>query len=347
MIDGILSTSCLNDTSRMIFQNQKTTILINLGRNEEALELVEGILSIPSLNDTSRVIFQTKKQCILSELKRKNELPFEEQLNIQKLFQNNTSNSSMNELFTRIYCDDIGLDELVRTTLVSFDQILLSIVYYEKHNKKQGIQFINQRKQGFEEKQLKILNVLKERLSSKKTIFDCGLYGELLNCNIDLDLAMQIEKKKKESGISVKPIVVAETPTSIKKSSTKQATVKTQPKIVAIEGTRFMRNSSKSSKNIKPKKEEIMKKILIKDIFAYEIMRIGSQVYVEMQGQNEKRVKDATRAWDILETLSNKPITDSGALNKMIHLTYRLQYAPVYVQPVDEEKSAARIKQYK
>ncbi len=332
LTEEILSNFNLDFKTKMIAKTNQITALINLNRNEEALKLIEEILSNPNLDFKNRMIFQQQKRIILDKLKTFN--ISDEEMSIVSI------------LLTKIYCDAISLEELEKENISLFNRIILLVAYYEKHNKKQGIQFINQRKQEVEEKdQVKVLNMLKERLSSKKTMFDCGLYREILNCGIDWNLVTQIEKKKKENA-TIKLPVVTSNPVVLNIPA-KEKSVRTSPsKMIMVEGKKESRVASESPHM--PKVKNIQEKqILIKDIFPDEIMKMGSQVYVGMQSKDRKRYKDVIQAWNILENLSNKQITDTDALNTMISLTYRLQYEPVFMQPVDEENIAMRIKQYK
>ncbi len=330
----------------MIAKNNKVTALLNLGRNEDALEIIEEVLLLPNLNSKERMILVSQRKIILKNMKKIN---VNNDGNIEKKVPNLSANENKEKsitcsLLTRLYCSDINIEELEQENINFFDKVILSAAYYEKHNKSQGIQYINKRKQEVEEEnQIKVLNMLKERLISKKTMVDWGFYLKILDCVIDWDLAIQIEKSSQKSKVEGK--ITAVKRNSIVKAPVKKETCKSS-KMIVVEGKKQSRVTGKSS--YVPKVKNVQEKvILIKDIFQNEIMIMGSHVYVGMQSQDIERCKRAMKAWDVLESISNKPITDINALNQMIDLTYRLQYDPIFMKPLTEEKVAMRIKQYK
>ena len=92
--------------------------------------------------------------------------------------------------------------------------------------------------------------------------------------------------------------------------------IKKEKKIVEVTGKRVSRYDNVNSK---PTPINVVEnKVLIKDVFGYELLEVQKYLYVRMQLANT-RVK-AIKAWDNLETLMEKDINDKKSLDKIIKI---------------------------
>ena len=213
---------------------------------------------------------------------------------------------------TEVYADAITLEELKNKNIDGFKKNILLIAYYEKHNQQVGLNFIKQlKKEEQEPANIKTLNILEQRFKSKKNnYFDVNVYGNVLQRRVDLTLASTLEKKE-ETGV----IVHKEKEYVIPKKEEKKE--KKEKKILEISGNRV--NNRYNTINDKPTPINVINnKVLIKDVFGYEIIEIQKYLYVRMQ-LADTRVK-AIRAWDNLEVLANRDINDKASLEKIIKL---------------------------
>ena len=156
-------------------------------------------------------------------------------------------------------------------------------------------------------------NKLFNKLSNKKNkLFDVSTYCDLLKCNINSNECKNISKKDNiENGGKVMEKTI-----EIKK----EKNLVKENKIISVQGKKVNTkgNTKENIQNNIANTSKSVKTILIKDVFNDELTEIGKYIYAQMS--NEKRRKDAIKAWDNLEDLSYKKITNKEAVQKMVHL---------------------------
>ena len=81
---------------------------------------------------------------------------------------------------------------------------------------------------------------------------------------------------------------------------------------------------------------------MIKDVLSKEVNQLGMHLYVMMQ--NPKRKKDAIRAWDNLENIINKPITDKVALEKIINILTNIGNEHPEIVEIDNKRMMKLLK---
>ncbi len=110
---------------------------------------------------------------------------------------------------------------------------------------------------------------------------------------------------------------------------------------VEIIGTRV---NNRFDNNTKIEKNEVKKEkvVLIKDVLSKEVNQLGMHLYVMMQ--NPKRKKDAIRAWDNLENIINKPITDKVALEKIINILTNIGNEHPEIVEIDNKRMMKLLK---
>ncbi len=230
------------------------------------------------------------------------------------IFTENTKNN----ILTKIYFNDIVIEELNNLSMDLWEKLVLRIAYYEKHCKKRGLQLIKQAILQMEltQEQKMILNKLRERLSSKKMIFfDCGLYCDILNCSIN---GQYMPNSIKEKNLSENTTVGKESKqvSFIKKEEPPKK--ENKPKMIGQEGRSRNRYNTNIENNFKPKGKQKKQVLFIKDVFAKELLEIKKYVYWEMNWGTNRL--GATRIWDTLEFLEEKDVKDEVAYNKMLRI---------------------------
>lgn len=225
------------------------------------------------------------------------------------------------EILTRIYNNDITKELIEQCGFNKYMKTIFLIAYYEKYNKKAGIQFIKEQKKSTTDKYLlKVLNKLYDRLISKKTLFDINLYSRLTNCEINFNEVTSKKEIEQEKSIVESNLVKK---CDNMKIQTSLKSEKKESKIISVQGKKIDRRTSTTNNqiisNVQQKPAKNKTAILIKDIFEPELVEIGKYIYVQM---NSRRQKDAVKAWDRLENLSYQPITNKEAVEKMIHLIH-------------------------
>lgn len=76
--------------------------------------------------------------------------------------------------------------------------------------------------------------------------------------------------------------------------------------------------------------------VLIKDVLGNEINKLAMHIYILMQSSDNK--KDAIRAWDNLENISYKPVTDKKALEKIINILIKVSNSNPEIVMADNKK---------
>ena len=348
--------------------SQKISILMKQGKLKEALE----ICNYNQYKDN--LVIQNKKLRILHHLKPDDFDVQMDYLKNKKIIKNlvewkielfkdlpnlNDISFQSTQLLTRIYCDDISLEELELLSIDAWEHLILLIAYHEKHNSSSALRLVKEHISQYknDNEKRKIMNRLKERLSSKKIkIFDVNFYCTILHSHIDFDLAETIMNSKKESNqnsdnhknVSVVNVPVQQftADSKIKASSTKVAS-----NIIEVSGIKNNRYST--TKNTTPVSHVEgnlqTSDVLLKDIFSEDILEIGCFLYCEMQ--KEETRSNAIHAWDILESMSMKSAYDVNAMKCMINLLKRLKGDTSMISPVaislDDKKAEILQKKYK
>ena len=254
---------------------------------------------------------------------------------IQYNIKTNDINKDLTVLLTNIYYGTISKEEIENSNINPWEKSILLISYYEKNNKKMGITYLKKLKTEYKEikEKLKIINILYERLNSRKTrIYDISIYSKLLNCTINNSYIKKVEE-------NVDNQIVEKVNTNSEKLIIKESNVTekklSQPKqIYTTNGTKYNRHNrdiqEKDKKEIEKNKELIIKKVYIKDIFPNEVIEIGKYLYIEMN--NSKNQQNAIKAWDNFECLINKTTDDVQAMNRMIRILKRFQTEKILSQ---------------
>lgn len=76
--------------------------------------------------------------------------------------------------------------------------------------------------------------------------------------------------------------------------------------------------------------------LLIKDVLTREINELGMYIYILMQQPDNK--KNAIKAWDNLENIAYKPITDKKALERIINILIKISSKNPEIVIVDNKK---------
>ena len=295
------------------------------------------------------------------------------------------------EVLTRIYADDISIEEIEKATLSDWQRTMLIIAYYDKNNRKLGLEQAKQAKKDYADSpnKLKAINVILENLKSKKAkVFSAEYYTKVLDVTVDFDLALKISEEKKKLEEKEKaeatPIVETKEVTSVRVEEVKKVKEESKKIVIGGNGTTTNRFTSKGSTPVVNNNgshnihEE--KVILIKDVFDEEITELRKYIYSLMQDdsyfkdandnwlkmrdiackyitkkshltdkENETLTKGFNsmkedydyykkliKAWDILESLIERPITDKNALQRLLSILQKLE--SVQYLKIDKEK---------
>ena len=256
------------------------------------------------------------------------------------------NNMLLTKLLSNIYYGSVCEDEIVESNITDWEKSLLLISYYEKNNRKKGLSYIKMLKKDYSnnKEKLKILNLLYERLNSKKMhVFDAILYSDYLNCTVNINLAKtKTIPKVEEIKIDSKPSVVAKVPDARKKSIYKPQ------QITTVKNCRYNRYNNPNSCNgskIDNVTETIVKNKKIKDIFPREILVIGAYIYVEMNSINNQR--RAIMAWDNFECLIEKSSNDTHAMGRIVAIIQKFKSAGILDSNVVVEEDKILKKKHK
>lgn len=273
-----------------VIQSQKITILQKQNKIDESLEICHRF---------SEDKYRKKKKVIINS-----------ENCINNVFITKKNEPLVSTLLTNIYINNISEEEIQNSDLSDYEKTILLIAYYEKINKKKGINIIKLKKKNTKNIiEVKNYNMLLEKLSRKKnSIFDIMIYKDILKCSINFEKISNsfIEETK------IKEIKTSEPKVEVSKNKTDEKYITMSGKVV---NNRNIEKMDEKEKSTKTKESEPQ---LIKDIFKNEIISIGKQIYVELY--NPERQKDALKAWDILEQIANSSINDKKNLKKMLRI---------------------------
>jgi len=189
-----------------------------------------------------------------------------------------------------------------------------------------------------EKEKIKILNILLERLMSNKIIiFDIDTYRKYLKCELNFKLSSELFEKMKEENSVIEPVKKIENVGIITRKE-----VKEMKKDITSKNNLKIVNQQSSSNTIaveskkKIVKEKINRPITIRNVFEKEVLQIGAHLYLKMQ--NSESRKTAVEAWDNLQLLIEKPISDEEALNKILNIFEAIKDDNRFNIKVDEKR---------
>lgn len=290
-----------------------------------AMNDIEEIKKIMSNND-----YRIDEVCqrIVSKIKKED---------LIKVDNNENYNDEISTLLTRIYLDDITKEEITNSDIGYFEQSILTLAYYEKHNPKLGLDLIKKidKIDSLPNNYRKAYNTIKQRLLAKKNkIFDVTIYSKLLDTNINSKLAMEHKKKEmtkpKKSEIVVTKKAVIKEPIVEKKKYIKVV----DNKMVSVVGNRVNSrfNNTTNNKTVNMQKHTV----LIKDVLSTELNEIGRYLYVMMQLPESR--KNAIKAWDNLENMAYKPISDKETLRRLLNIILKVSVEHPEIVYADSRK---------
>ena len=301
-------------------QSQKITILMKQNKMDEALEICDRFPENEPIQSQKTAILLKQDKIDESleichrfsedEYRKKKKAIINSENCINNVFITKKNEPLVSTLLTNIYINNISEEEIQNSDLSDYEKTILLIAYYEKINKKKGINIIKLKKKNTKNIiEVKNYNMLLEKLSRKKnSIFDIMIYKDILKCSINFEKISNsfIEETK------IKEIKTSEPKVEVSKNKTDEKYITMSGKVV---NNRNIEKMDEKEKSTKTKESEPQ---LIKDIFKNEIISIGKQIYVELY--NPERQKDALKAWDILEQIANSSINDKKNLKKMLRI---------------------------
>ena len=326
-------------------------ILMHLDKLDEALEYANNhqFDDISYIRSRVKLLFKCNLKAEALEL-CKNPKYAEDEVIMDmrlKLEENETKETNIKEtniydeisdVLTRIYSGSITIDEIKQTDIAAFEKSVLLVAYYEKNNIKEGINFIKKLRKidKLEEKQKKTYNILFNRLNKSK-YFDVTTYSSILNRYVNFLKIDELNSTKEESSVSqLKPEVELKEETILpnKKIIEPKKIKQDNSKMVEVVGTRVNSrySNTNSSNNVNSQKHTI----LIKDVLSNELNEIGKYLYVMMQLPDSR--KNAIKAWDNLENMAYKPITDKETLRKLINIILKVSVEHPEIVDADSRK---------
>ena len=322
-------------------------ILMQLNRYEEALEYA-------NLHKTDTIKYMRVRAKLLAALDKKDELleikndpkyALDEVITraYRKVFPGKKIVDEGSVLLTKIYADKVTKEEIKESNLDFYTQSLLLLAYYEKHNPKLGIELIKKNnKNDISDKYVKVYNTILQRLVNKKSkIFDITIYANLLNRSVDFNLVSELnDLVEEESNSVIERNDIMNIKEELKNREIEKETmihnskrVKAYIEIIGNKvNSRFDTTTNKSEMKVE-KKEKVL---LIKDVLASEVNELGQYIYVLMQEVDTK--KNAIKAWDNLENIIYKPVTDKKALEKIINILIKISNSNPEIVSVDNKK---------
>ena len=187
-----------------VIQSQKITILQKQNKIDESLEICHRF---------SEDKYRKKKKVIINS-----------ENCINNVFITKKNEPLVSTLLTNIYINNISEEEIQNSDLSDYEKTILLIAYYEKINKKKGINIIKLKKKNTKNIiEVKNYNMLLEKLSRKKnSIFDIMIYKDILKCSINFEKISNsfIEETK------IKEIKTSEPKVEVSKNKTDKKSVK-------------------------------------------------------------------------------------------------------------------------
>ncbi|MBE6147195.1 MAG: hypothetical protein E7168_02545 [Firmicutes bacterium] len=324
----ICSQDCYE--KNMYIQSERIKILVQMDRIGAAFKLCDKYA--PKSGKIKKLRYKLIRLC------QNTDYYFED-------VKNSNTTELVSNLLTRIYCDDLSLEELEsrQEELLEWQYFILKVAYYEKKNKKNGLLFIKENKDNFKDTdQQKKINLLLERLKNNKglMLFDTAVYCDILKCSFDFQLQQAILESQKELSLKEeekvieRKIVEPKNEEIIKQKEKVEVTPKRvvhnlelndKSKYIIYSGVNLNQTLPKHKKNVVKEKEPEKEKVVsIGSVYQAEIEEIRKILYLEMRDVNRR--KAAVLAWDRLECLADSSIDDIDKLERMENLLIRLGY---------------------
>lgn len=175
---------------------------------------------------------------------------------------------------------------------------LLMLAYYEKNNKHYAEKYLRVLKKEYEKDNMKkkMINKLQSRFNTDKKLESKEIYYNLLNCNIKeveelipVEEVKELTETKEIEVINLKP--VEEKP------------------VLDVNKIKFVEKRD----------------YLIKEVFAREIIELEQRIYLELE--NPSRSRQAIKAWDRLQVIIEKPVTDQKYFMMIYNILIKLKNA--------------------
>ncbi len=218
----------------------------------------------------------------------------------------------------KLYADDITPEEISHLPISQFHKDVLTLAYYEKHNKKKGLEECKSYKRTphYNREQIKILNGIYGRLISNKIkAFDITFYSRVLNRSFDLEEAsiyMEDKKNKEDFKKIIESVSKKEEHPTIKvdniaNKETIEKTKKLERNMVGSVGINVNNRYSNNSNINTPIHTPTKTVPCIKDVLGDEIISLQKYIYCMMQDYSY--YEDANNTWLEIKDIACKPIT--------------------------------------
>ena len=284
---------------------------------ENQNEIVEDFSAKPV---TKEIIEEPKEE--KEEVSTENKIP--EELS--------TKNNPLSDILLSIYVGELELESIESLNIDHFKKSLLIIFYYDNtKNIKVANLYINYLQARYNNNQVyvDILNKLSLLLNQINHQVDVDLYEKLIIDDYK-PVIKEVKKEPKQEIVESKEITKPDISNPIIEEG-KKINPETITTIVEENLTPVISKEENSKINKTPKdslviyKETIKKKKhirTIKEELYDDISLIEKELYISLQ--DPKRQKDAIKAWDILDRLTSKDITDKEDVEKVVNLLKRL-----------------------
>lgn len=344
----------LKDSNNLNIVLNGIGILLGLEKTEEALEYANNHVfdDIRYIRAKLKILIKLNKKDEILEIctnpKYQDDEIIKNMLNGIELSESSTKDGTY-KLLTKLYADNITREEIKESNISFYKQSVLMLAYYERHNIKAGLELVKKLKK---EPELflyrKDYNKIEQRLlSSKKNYFDISFYSVLVDSYVDFDLLN--EYRKEENSKSEIPEKLSSVDNVVKdknakiiafndKKTSNKKTVKYKEVIGNRINTRYNNVNNTNTNNINNQKHTV----LIKDVLNTELNEIGKYLYVMMQVPDRRN--DAIRAWDNLENMAYKPITDKETLTKLLNIILKIGVEHPEIVDADSNKFVKLLK---
>ena len=244
------------------------------------------------------------------------------------------------ELYSKIYYDATNIAEIKDANILEWDKDVLVLAYYEKHNKKAGLNYLLNLKKKYsdDEEKIKELNRLKTPFEQKNnSIFEISKYGKIINASIDYDAKYEKPEEKEQKINNIERV--------IKKNDinipVKKEIIKS--KMCSSYGNNINRynniNSNNSKNDSKPNSNQNV--LLIRDAYHSEVMDIASYIYSRTYDIDNK--ESWTRKLDHFLALVEYPIDNKEKFNEFIHILIAFNNQKLLRNQLDTNKLKKKI----
>lgn len=212
---------------------------------------------------------------------------------MEGISNNKSHNLKTKEKLDGVFAGLITEKEIIDSYLSQWTKELLLLAYYEKTNKHYALKYLKSLKNKYQKDNYKkkTLNKLQSRFNNDTKLEDNNIYYKYLNVSKD---------EIKEEPVIVKEEVVEEP---------KIEEVKTTPVKFDVSQIKIVERRD----------------YLIKEVFAKEIAYLEKIIYLELQNPN--RCKKAIKAWDRLQVIIEKPVTDKHYFDMIYSIVKKLELA--------------------